>query len=221
MTFAAIEPQEGASITDAALIVIDVTNFDAHPDYGFAEMTARHGLDLSHYWDRVENTMLPNVLKLVEAWRSFGGRIAFARVGAQLEDYGDSLVHLRSNHREGRTLRGTPDFDMRVELQPRIGEIVVDKPGFGMFTTSNIDVLLRNAGVTSLVVVGVVSNACVLVSALGAFDLGYSVKVVEDATAGPDERLHESAMELMAWLGLEITSTEEVLAKVPVAAQAR
>lgn len=87
----------------------------------------------------------------------------------------------------------------------------MDKCGFGAFTTWNVDFLLRNARISSVVVVGVVTNGCVRLSALGALDLGYAVTVVADACAGLDEVRHEAALDLMQFLGVRIASTDDIL----------
>ena len=54
----------------AALMVIDVTNFDAHPEHGFARFAREEGMDLDYYWDRVANRMMPNLVLLLEAFRA-------------------------------------------------------------------------------------------------------------------------------------------------------
>lgn len=202
------------TVHDSALVVIDLNNFCGDPEYGLAKTMERIGVDLSAYWQIVHEETIPNVLMLLEAWRDGGGRIAFVRVGGQLTDYGDSLIHLRPSHVEGRSLRGTTDFEVISALAPRLGEIVVDKSGFGAFTSSNLDVLLRNAGISSIVMTGVSTNACVLVSALGAFDLGYSVHVVSDACAAAEERQHDTSLKVMEWLGLNIVTTKAVMSEI-------
>jgi nicotinamidase-related amidase len=206
--------QEQLTIDNSALVVIDLTRFDAHPQGGMARVLMEQDVDFSYYWDRVEQVMMPNVLALIESYRERKGRLVFTRVGGQFDDYADSLVHLRELHRRAGSKRGSDEFEMRDEIQPRPGEAVVDKPGSSAFTTSNLDVLLRNAGVTHLVVVGVVTNCCVLLSALTAWDLGYSVTIVDDASAADGEDMHEAALSVARWLGIRILQTADVLEEI-------
>ncbi|MCG3774686.1 MAG: Peroxyureidoacrylate/ureidoacrylate amidohydrolase RutB [Nitrospira sp.] len=213
--FRAVVPSLAPFIAgETALIVVDMTNFDAHPDHGFARVVAGHGADLSHYWEKVEKFALPNSMRLVDAFRLSGGRIVFTRVGGQFNDYADSLVHLRALHRQSGSQRGTVEFDMRAEFEPRRGEIVVDKPGSSAFTTGNLDILLRNAGVKHLVFCGVVTNACVLLSALTAWDLGYAVRIVEDACAADSDEAQNAGLMVARWLGCEIVMTDAVIADI-------
>lgn len=198
----------------SALVIIDVTNFDAHPDHGFARVMAEQRVDLSYYWQRVEKVLMPNVRALLEAFRRAEGRVLFARAGAQFGDFGDTLVHLRDLQRRAGTLRGTDEIEVREEILPRLGEAVVDKPGLSVFTTGNADSILRNAGVETIVLCGVVTNGCVVCSGLTAWDLGYSVYLVEDACAADTQSVHDASIEVMKWLGIPIVSTTEVLARI-------
>jgi nicotinamidase-related amidase len=201
-------------LSQTALVIIDVTNFDAHPSHGFARVMAEERVDLDYYWDRVERVLMPNVKGLLESFRQSEGRVLFARAGAQFGDFGDTLVHLRELQRRAGTLRGTEEIEVREEILPRIGEAVVDKPGLSVFTTGNADSILRNAGVNTIVLCGVVTNGCVICSALTAWDLGYSVYLVEDACAADSQTVHDASIEVMRWLGMPIVSTAEVLGRI-------
>ncbi len=213
--FRAVVPNfEFAEPARTALIVVDLTNFDAHPQHGFARVLAGHGADLSYYWDQVETRAVPNSARLVDSFREAGGRIVFTRVGAQFGDFADSLVHLRELHRQSGSQRGTLEYEMRSEFVPREGEALVDKPGSSAFTTGNLDAILRNAGVSNLVFCGVVTNGCVLLSALTAWDLGYSVHIVEDACATDSQQAHQAGLLIAEWLGCEITTTNTVITRM-------
>lgn len=198
-------------LSDAALVIIDVTNFDAHPDHGFARVMQEENVDLSYYWERVERMLMPNIQSLLATFREKGGRVLFARAGAHFSDFQDTLVHLRDLQRRAGTLRGTNEIEVRDEILPQIGEAVVDKPGLSVFTTGNADSILRNAGVKTIVITGVVTNGCVICSALTAWDMGYSVYLVEDACAADNHAVHDASLEVMRWLGIPIVTTQDIL----------
>ncbi|HVV09271.1 isochorismatase family cysteine hydrolase [Amycolatopsis sp.] len=197
-----------------ALVVVDLTTFDADPDGGLAKVFAEDGVDLAYYWKRLAGDVLPNSARMLDAFRAAGARIVFTRVGAQFGDYGDSQPHIRDLHRRSGSLRGTRQFDVLAELVPRQGEAVVDKAGSSAFGTGNLDILLRNAGVTDVVFCGVITNACVLLSALAAWDLGYSVSIVDDACGANSEEIHASALSVAGWLGCHVVSTAQVVAGI-------
>lgn len=128
-------------------------------------------------------------------------------------------MHLRDLHRRAEMLRGTEEFDMRSEFVPQLGEAIVDKPGSSAFTTGNLDVLLRNAGMKTIVFCGVVTNACILLSAVTAWDLGYAVRIVEDACAADSQEIHDASLSVTRWLGCVITQTSNVIAELSPASK--
>lgn len=83
----------------------------------------------------------------------------------------------------GRLLvRGEPGNAIIPDCAPREGEMVVDKPGKGMFYATEVDAMLKAHGITHLVFAGVTTEVCVQTSMREANDRGYTCLVVSDAT---------------------------------------
>jgi nicotinamidase-related amidase len=81
----------------------------------------------------------------------------------------------------GRILvRGEYGHDIIDELKPAPGEPVIDKPGKGAFYATDLDAMLHNRGIRSLVVCGVTTEVCVNTSVREANDRGYDCLVLED-----------------------------------------
>jgi len=197
--------------SETALVVIDLTKFDAHPRHGYATVMRDSGSDLSYYFARVERETIPNCVRLIDEFRSYGGRLVWTRVGGQFDDYGDVQPNLRRIFRESGSHRGTEEYPELDEFVPRVGEAIVDKSGSSAFTSGNLDVVLRHAGVRNVVFCGVVTNACVLTSALAAWDLGYSVQIVGDACASTSQEMHDAGLAVAEYLGCRITDTDTVI----------
>lgn len=79
-------------------------------------------------------------------------------------------------------VRGEASWDIIPELQPAAGEDVVDGCGKGKFVATDLDMILRQRGVTTLVFGGVTTSCCVSTTMREASDLGYSCHVLSDCT---------------------------------------
>jgi nicotinamidase-related amidase len=103
--------------------------------------------------------------------------------------------------------------DIVDELRPHPGDEVVEKYHYDAFYNTALDDVLRAQAVTSLVVVGTVTQICVADTVHGAFHRGYETTVVEDATSSFDEELHRAALHNIALKYGWVLSTQGVLAR--------
>jgi nicotinamidase-related amidase len=96
----------------------------------------------------------------------------------------------------GRLLiRGEKGHEIIEEMRPVEGEVVIDKPGRGAFTHTELDASLRARGIVNLVVCGVTADACVSSTVREASDRGYDVCVLEDGVESVSEELKMWALE--------------------------
>ena len=98
----------------------------------------------------------------------------------------------------GRILiRGEPGADIVPELAPAPGEIVVDKPGKGMFYATDMGEQLSAMGISQLVFAGVTTEVCVQTSMREANDRGYECLLIEDATASYFPAFKQATIEMI------------------------
>jgi len=81
-------------------------------------------------------------------------------------------------------VEGTRGIEIVEELTPNEGDYVITKRRYNAFLSTDLDLLLKNLGVETLLVSGVFSDVCVLYTAGEAHQLDYYVRLVEDCTAG-------------------------------------
>jgi len=86
---------------NTALIVVDMQNATGNRNMGLGKLLADEGrADSAIYrFDRIENLLVPNIRRLIDACRDVGARVVYVTYGSELEDYTRKL----------RSLRGLPD----------------------------------------------------------------------------------------------------------------
>jgi len=92
---------------------------------------------------------------------------------------------------------GEPGNDIVPELRPQPGEPVIVKPGKGAFWSTPLEGLLRDAGVTHLVLAGVTTEVCVQTTMREANDRGYYCLLIEDATESYFPEFKRATLEMI------------------------
>jgi biuret amidohydrolase len=117
----------------------------------------------------------------------------------------------------GRLLvRGERGHAIIEELAPLPGEIVIDKPGFGAFYATDLELVLRAAGISALVIAGVTTDICVHSTLREAVDRGFECCTVADACAAGEPQIHAAMLACIAGEGGilgRVASADEVIAE--------
>lgn len=163
---------------------------------------------LEAYFDAVEGRVLPNAQRLARAFRAAGQEVLFTVIQSLTRDGRDrSLDHKLSHF---HIPKGDPGGRVPPELEPGEDEIVLPKSASGVFNATNMEYLLRNLGISDLVLFGVFTDQCVESAVRDAADRGFYVTLVGDACAGTTPEAHERSLEAMAAYG-RVRSTDEIL----------
>jgi len=181
-----------------ALLIIDVQNAIDDPSWG----TDRNNLDAE-----------ANMAQLLGHWRARGW----------------PLFHIRHLSRDPRsTYRpGQPGCEFKPEVAPRPGERVIEKSTNSAFIGTSLEEELRAAGISEVVITGVITNNSIEATARMSGNLGFPTIVVSDATATfgrPDyngvwrtsEEVHAMSLANLEGEYARILSTEGVLARFGV-----
>jgi biuret amidohydrolase len=103
---------------------------------------------------------------------------------------------------KGRILvRGEEGHDIVDELAPQPGEVVLDKPGKGSFYATDLELILRNHGIRSLIVTGVTTEVCVHTTVREANDRGFECLVLSDCVGSYFPEFQEVGLRMIAAQG--------------------
>ncbi|BAN47182.1 isochorismatase family cysteine hydrolase [Metapseudomonas resinovorans] len=183
---------------DKACLVIDMQQEDGFPLHGF---------------DRV----IHNNARLLDALRQAGIPILYTRHVNDADGADLPLGEPRDAEGRPQSYRaGTRQVEILEALAPRPGDAVIDKPRYSAFHRTDLDLRLRQRGIRTLVVTGVLTDACVLATVQDAFALGYRVELIADACTTTTEAAHQAALLILAnWVYcLELFATEQYLRRL-------
>ena len=135
---------------------------------------------------------------------------------------GDPALRIGAPGPMGRILiRGEPGHDIIPELYPIPGEPVIDKPGKGAFYQTDLELMLHNRSVDTLLVCGVTTEVCVNTTVREANDRGFRCIVVADCCGSYFPEFHEMGLAMIKAQGGifgSVASSQALLSAMAVAA---
>ena len=177
----------------AALLLIDV----------------QQGLDEPRWGARNNPGAEQRIAELLAAWRATGRPVIHVQ-------------HL-SLEPQSPLREGLPGNAFKIEAMPMAGEFVFQKHVNSAFIGTDLEAHLRAHGIEELVVAGITTDHCVSSTTRMAGNLGFTVTVVEDATAtferrGPDgadysaDLMHRAALASLHGEFATVRSSQDILA---------
>ena len=114
-------------------------------------------------------------------------------------------------HRGGALQEYAPDVEIHQGVTPNPGELVITKTKPGPFSTTALDVTLREMGKDTLIMMGVATSGCVLSSVRWAVDVNYKFIIVSDACSDADPEVHRMLTEKVYPRQGTVMTTQEFL----------
>ncbi len=185
------------------LVVVDVQNYYLRPASDFQRFhEERYPGSLRYIGDRCRELVLPNIARLLRAFRQARRPIYFLRLCGLRLDRGDLHPLFREAH-TAAALKGFPDLyplssspmaDVVDEIRPLAGEAVLDKTTFSGFNSGRFEPTLKVAGLDTLIFTGLATSQCVDTTARDASDRGYRIIHIPDAQADYSAEMHHAAL---------------------------
>lgn len=176
------------NLSDTALLIVDLQNDFLHPKgaYGRAGQTSAA---ISALPDRVK--------PVADRIRQGGGWVVstqFTLVGGRQGEpfISPHLKKLRPFLQKGDFCSGEWGHQLVDSLQP--ADMVIEKVAYSAFYQSRMEFVLNKAGISKLVVCGIVTNGGVASTVRGAHVLDFDVTVLSDGCAAFSSAAHDAAI---------------------------
>ncbi|MEU6654248.1 isochorismatase family cysteine hydrolase [Streptomyces sp. NPDC046900] len=145
--------------------------------------------------------LLDHLRSVIASAREAGVRVVFVPHRRwEPGDY-DSWNHPNPSQRKIQQMhhfaRGSWGGEFHPDFEPQPGEVVAQEHwGSSGFANTDLDMQLKQHGITHVAIVGLLANTCIEATARFAMELGYHVTLVRDATAALRPEMMHAAHEL-------------------------
>ena len=189
----------------AALIVIDVQNDFCDPSGAIGQLGGNTSVVVD---------MIPRLQQFIDDARRAGVLVVFVRTTHDTKTNSPQWLSRRGDLAAGapRPVETCATGSWGAEfyrVHPEDSEPVVTKHRYSAFAGTDLDLVLRTAGVKSLLFTGVSTNVCVESSLRDGSSHDYAVTLVDDCAASPDLQLHLNAIDnVERYFGVVANSSE-------------
>jgi nicotinamidase-related amidase len=126
------------------------------------------------------------------------------KVLEKVRQRGIYVIHIEAVFKERK-----PENDIHPAMAPKPGETLLTKYRVGPFSTTNLDELLKQHQIDTLVLMGMKTSGVVLNTVRCATDMDYKVIVIGDCCGDQDEEVHRVLMtKVIPFTATVITSSD-------------
>ncbi len=122
--------------------------------------------------------------------------------------------------REGMISQGSRGAALHPQLDVQPGDICLEKPRFGAFHGTDLELILRSHGIDTLIISGIATNVCAETTAREANVRDFRVVFLSDGTATfdmngvPGEQLQRATCASLGFAFAEIATVDQVIARI-------
>ena len=160
--------------------------------------------------------MLPNLARLLPVARTAGVQVVHCTAYRRADGKGantNARLFLGVRKSPVQLLPGTPEVEVVAELGPDADDLVLTRThGLNPMAGTDLDPVLRNLGVRTIVVTGVSVNVAITNRVMDAVNLGYDVVLPRDAVCGIPREYADAVIDNTIALLATVVSTDDLLA---------
>jgi nicotinamidase-related amidase len=159
--------------------------------------------------------MVPSLTRLLPAARAAGVQVVHCTAYRRADGKGantNARLFMGVRKAPVALLPGTPEVEVLAELGPEPEDVVLTRThGLDPMAGTDLDPVLRNLGVRTVVVTGVSVNVAVTNLVMDAVNRGYDVVLPRDAVCGIPQDYADAVIDNTLSLLATITTTDELL----------
>jgi ureidoacrylate peracid hydrolase len=128
--------------------------------------------------------------------------------------------------RDGLLAEGSESAALHAAVVVKPHDVILDKPRFGAFHGTDLELILRSHGIDTVIVAGISTPVCCDTTAREAHARDFRVLFLSDGTAtsgtsaADADRLRSSTLEVLEGLFAQVLTVDEVVRKIDQAASA-
>ncbi|OGL42987.1 MAG: hypothetical protein A2161_04710 [Candidatus Schekmanbacteria bacterium RBG_13_48_7] len=165
-------------------------------------------IDMQEYFSRLAYPILKNVSDLIQSFRIHKLPVIYTQHGHKNPQKDGGMLAQWWNE---LILFGSPQWQIIKDIQPLQNEKVIRKCCYSAFRTTSLNSYLRKLKISSIIVSGVMTNLCCETTAREAFQSGYQVFFLADATNTVNEDLHICTLKNLAFGFAHIVDTHTLI----------
>lgn len=181
----------------AALLVIDMQEFFLDPE--------------SPTFTCGGVAVLPNVKRLIAAFRKAGRPVIFTRHVHHPEGHDAGIMGWWW---EGMCLEGSPESEIHGDIAPFANEKVIFKHRYSTFYNTDLETVLRCHKIEDVVITGIMTNMCCESTARDAYYRDYRVFFPADGTGSVNEEMHLASLINLAFGFALVTTTDKIIRQI-------
>lgn len=171
--------------------------------------------------------MVPRLAETLDTCREKGIRIIYTahvhrRDGSDMGLYDDLYPPIADG---SSLIDGTPGAEVFAELTPKDGEHTIKKHRYSGFFATDLDLILREWGIDTVVITGTTTDNCCHATARDAMFRNYRVAFISDLTGALDypdvghgamsaEDVHHSTLVMLAFSTADVMTSTQFLERI-------
>jgi len=186
-----------------ALLCIDMQYIHVHPDFSVSGMKCSDE-SKAYTRARLDDVVFPSARRMLDGFREKGALIVHIVFNYQAPDGSDTDPKIFARD----SISGNPDqaswsiqrrdhplSAIMIEVAPKPGEIVLEKVTHSSFGSTNLNNVMINHEVETIVCIGGLTDCCAKHTALDAKKLGYKTVCVPEACVDRSDEAHQKGLQ--------------------------